>query len=81
MRLRLVTPLEEAERRGGGFMTRGKVVRLHPSRPTYCEPGVPLVRIWAKSVQVRSREGGVPQHKVSRVAALFALAGRGVSRL
>lgn len=32
VRVRLVTPLEEAERRGGGFMTRRKMVRLHPSR-------------------------------------------------
>ena len=32
VRVRLVTPLEEAERRGSGFMTRKEMVRLHPSR-------------------------------------------------
>ena len=33
VRIRLITPLEVAQRLSGGFMTRRTVVRLHPSRP------------------------------------------------
>lgn len=52
MRVRLVTPLEEAERLGGGFITRRQMVRLHPSRPR-CGRGRPSAQRAAPRIHRR----------------------------